>query len=478
MVGIHGVRQLLASWVQADGMTGKRSHHGDSAVIAVIAVIKEGSFVQTHIRSAVETAVEAIRQGHMVIVVDDQQRENEGDLIMAASQVTAESVNFMARFGRGLICVPMTPERLSALELPPMTTHPQDTMRTDFTISVDAREGTTTGISAGDRARTIRVLADPNACPTDLLRPGHVFPLRAREGGVLRRAGHTEAALDLMRLANQPPVAVICEVMKDDGTMARRPDLERFSKEHGLPLLTIADLIQYRVTHETLIMREAEALLPTRHGLFRTVAYTERFGSLTHIALVMGDIGSPSDEPPLVRLHSECLTGDAFGSLRCDCGEQLNGALDAIADAGRGVLLYLRQEGRGIGLANKIKAYALQDRGYDTVSANLALGFAADQRDYAVGAQMLLDLGVERLQLLTNNPDKVAALEDYGLEVARRVPLEMPPHPENAAYLEIKRTAMGHWLTPNPNAPVLSETSPHSLNGGNESQPWPNIKGF
>ncbi|MCL4521574.1 MAG: bifunctional 3,4-dihydroxy-2-butanone-4-phosphate synthase/GTP cyclohydrolase II [Firmicutes bacterium] len=416
-------------------------------------------------QASVDQAIGAIRSGHMVIVVDDQQRENEGDLVMAGSLVTPAAINFMARFGRGLICVPMTHERLKDLGLPPMTPSPEDSMRTDFTISVDARLGTTTGISAGDRAKTIQVLADPSSQADDLVRPGHVFPLRAKEGGVLRRAGHTEAAIDLVRLAGLNPVAAICEIMNDDGTMARRPDLVGFAKDHDLLIISIADLIRYRVARETVVFREDQAHLPTRHGAFEAYAYSEANGNLPHLALVRGEIDPSQDDPVLVRLHSECLTGDTLGSLRCDCGEQLEQALDLIASQGRGVLVYLRQEGRGIGLANKIRSYALQDRGFDTVSANLALGFPADLRDYGIGARILLDLGIRRVRLLTNNPEKLSALKQYGLDVVERIPLQIASRPENERYLETKRTQMGHWLTPNAEA--------HPKDPSTDSQPVP-----
>lgn len=413
--------------------------------------------------ASVDEAIAALAAGTMVIVVDDQNRENEGDLVMAGSLVTPEAVNFMTRFGRGLICVPMTPERLAELNLPAMTPAPEDSMRTDFSVSVDAREGVTTGISAFDRARTIQTLASPAATADDLVRPGHIFPLRAKPGGVLRRPGHTEASLDLMRLAGLAPVAVICEILNEDGTMARRPDLAKFAAAHRLPLITVADLIRYRLARETLAEREGEARLPTPHGVFRVVAYTERFSGLTHLALVLGR--PEKGRPFLTRIHSECLTGDVFGSLRCDCGPQLQAALAQIGAAGEGCLVYLRQEGRGIGLANKIKAYALQDQGLDTIAANLALGFPPDLRDYGVAAQILLDLGVDTVRLITNNPGKVEGLSEYGIAIAERAPLEIPPNPENAKYLETKRDQMGHWLT-------LADAS------SKEDQLWPNIKGF
>lgn len=396
--------------------------------------------------SSVPAAIRALQAGQMIIVVDDQTRENEGDLVMAAAKVTPEAINFMARYGRGLICVPMPATHLQALGLPPMTESPEDSMHTDFSVSVDAREGTTTGISAFDRAATIRRLVDPASQPQDFLRPGHVFPLRAKPGGVLERPGHTEASLDLVRLAGLPPAAVICEILRDDGTMARWDDLLAFARIHDLPMITIADLIQYRTTHETLVLREGSTQLPTRHGTFQTYAYRERFGPLTHLALVLGDIDTPDRPPMLVRMHSECLTGDVFGSYRCDCGDQLQEALTRIQGEGRGVVLYLRQEGRGIGLANKIKAYALQEHGYDTVSANHALGFPADLRTYDVAAHILRDLGIDHLRLLTNNPNKVAELTRHGLNITERIPLQTPVRKENAWYLETKRTQLGHSL--------------------------------
>ncbi len=408
--------------------------------------------------SSVQAAIDAIQSGQMVIVVDDQTRENEGDLVMAAAKVTPPDINFMIRFGRGLICVPLPGSRLQALSLPPMIDSPEDSMHTDFSLSVDAREGTTTGISAFDRAATIARLADPASRPRDFLRPGHVFPLRAKPGGVLERPGHTEASLDLVRLAGLPPAAVICEILRDDGTMARWDDLLAFARKHDLAMITIADLIQYRTRQETLVLREGSTRLPTRHGTFQTYAYGERFNPVTHLALVLGDPVSPDAPPMLARIHSECLTGDVFGSYRCDCGDQLQAALTRIQGEGRGVLLYLRQEGRGIGLANKIKAYSLQEHGYDTVSANHALGFPADLRTYDVAAQILLDLGIDRVRLLTNNPNKVAELQRQGLDVAERIPLQTTIRRENARYLETKRTLMGHWLDLDPSAvPVAAD---------------------
>ncbi len=392
----------------------------------------------------IEEAIADIRQGRMVVVVDDEDRENEGDLIMAAEKVTPEAVNFMARFGRGLICVPMPGERLDALDIPPMVVRPTDSMGTDFAVSVDAREGITTGISAHDRARTIRLLADPRTKPTDLVRPGHIFPLRAKEGGVLRRPGHTEAAVDLCKLAGLEPVGVICEIMNDDGTMARLPDLVEFARRHGLRLISIADLVRYRMRRERLVQRIAEAQLPTPYGNFRLVAYEDLLSGRTIPALVLGEI--LRDEPVLVRMHSECLTGDVFGSLRCDCGQQLKMAMQAVQEAGKGVIVYLRQEGRGIGLGNKIRSYSLQDGGLDTVDANLALGLPVDSRDYGTGAQILADLGVGKIRLMTNNPRKFAALAGYGLTIVERVPLKVEPNPANRRYLETKQTRLGHLL--------------------------------
>lgn len=395
--------------------------------------------------NSVAEAIEAIQQGRMVIVVDDESRENEGDLVAAAQFASPEVINFMAQYGRGLICVPMAAEWLDRLHLPPMVDVSEDSMKTAFTVSVDARQHVTTGISAHDRAETVKVLCNPASTPHDLVRPGHMFPLRAKPGGVLRRPGHTEAGIDLALLAGLDPVAVICEIMKLDGTMARLPDLIEFHKTHHLPIISIQDLIRYRLEQDNLYIREAETTLPTPYGVFRAVVYTEKLNGAAHLALTMGDVSD--GQPVLTRVHSECLTGDVFGSFRCDCGEQLDEALRQIADEGRGCLLYMRQEGRGIGLANKIRAYALQESGMDTVSANLALGFPPDLRDYGVGAQILRDLGIRNLRLLTNNPDKYYALEGYGLKIVDRAPVNVPSRPENHAYLKTKKEKMGHWIS-------------------------------
>jgi 3,4-dihydroxy 2-butanone 4-phosphate synthase/GTP cyclohydrolase II len=393
----------------------------------------------------IEQAVADIAAGRGVVVVDDEDRENEGDLVFAAEKVTPELVAFMMTECRGLLCVPMEPEALDRLQLGQMVTDNTEKMGTAFTVSVDAREGITTGISAADRARTIQLLADLDSRPYDVVRPGHVFPLRAKEGGVLRRPGHTEAAVDLARMAGLEPAGVICEIVNADGTMARLPDLEKFAAEHGLTLITIADLIAYRRRYEKQVDRAVEARIPTRHGEFRAVGYRSSFDNREHIALVQGAIGD--GENVLVRVHSECLTGDVFGSLRCDCGPQLDSALAAVAAEGRGIVLYVRgHEGRGIGLLHKLQAYQLQDAGADTVDANLELGLPADARDYGTGAQILADLGVRTMRLLTNNPDKRAGLEGYGLTVIGREPLPTHAHPENLTYLRTKRDRMGHHL--------------------------------
>jgi 3,4-dihydroxy 2-butanone 4-phosphate synthase/GTP cyclohydrolase II len=403
-------------------------------------------------------AIRAIRDGRMVIVADDEGRENEGDLTMAAEKVTPEAINFMAAHGRGLICLPLTGQRLDELRIPAMVAENTSPFTTAFTVSVEAKRGVSTGISAHDRATTIRTVLDPATGPEDLVRPGHVFPLRAREGGVLVRAGQTEAAVDLARLAGLHPAGVICEIMKRDGSMARRPDLARFARRHDLLLITVQALIDYRLRREKLVRRIATTLLPTRHGTFRAILYECQVDRKHHLALVQG---TPTPgKPVLVRMHSECLTGDALGSLRCDCGAQLDRALTQIAQEGTGVLVYMRQEGRGIGLANKLRAYELQDQGLDTVEANEKLGFRADLRDYGVGAQILVDLGVTKLRLMTNNPRKIVGLSGYGLEVVERVSLLTRPTPSNVRYLETKRVKLGHLLGPAPPRPSRGPAVP------------------
>jgi 3,4-dihydroxy 2-butanone 4-phosphate synthase/GTP cyclohydrolase II len=392
--------------------------------------------------ATVEEAVEDIRNGRMVVVVDDPDRENEGDLVLAAQFATPEAINFMATHARGLICLCLSGERCEELGLPQMAQRNEAPLGTAFTVSVEAREGVTTGISAADRAHTIQVAIDPESTPHDLVQPGHVFPLRARDGGVLVRSGQTEAAVDLARLAGLSPAGVVCEIMNEDGTMARVPDLVPYCEQHGLRMITVADLIEHRRRTEKLVERVVSVQLPTEFGLFSAIAFRETLTGREHLALVMGDVG----ENVLVRVHSECLTGDVFHSLRCDCGEQLEAALAAIAAEGRGVLLYMAQEGRGIGLLNKLRAYELQERGLDTVEANLALGFAADEREWGIGNQILADLGITTMRLLTNNPKKVSGVEAYGLKVTQQVPIEMPPHPENVRYLAAKRDKLGHKL--------------------------------
>ncbi len=392
----------------------------------------------------IEEAIEDIRSGKFVIVVDDEDRENEGDFVMAAEKVTAESINYMAVHGRGLICMPMTGSRLDELKIPMMVERNTAVLGTAFTVSVEAREGTTTGISAGDRAKTVQVLVDPATKPEDILMPGHMFPLKAKEGGVLARAGQTEATVDLARLAGLYPAGVCCEIMSEDGTMARLPELEAISEKLGVRIISVADLIAYRRRHEKLVHRVAEAKLPTKFGIFTAIAYKSDIDPNEHVALVIGDIASP--EPVLVRVHSECLTGDVLGSMRCDCGEQLQIAMQRIGGEGRGVILYMRQEGRGIGFHNKLRAYELQDNGMDTVEANIALGFAPDLREYGIGAQILVDLGLQEIRFLTNNPKKIIGFEGYGLKVVEQVPVVVSPNPHNIGYLETKKKKMGHLL--------------------------------
>ena len=395
-------------------------------------------------QTTVEQAIADIKAGKMVLIVDDEDRENEGDLAMAAEKATPDAISLMVSQGSGIVCVPMLAQRLHELQLPMMVPENTSRLSTAFTVSVDVLEGTTTGVSAADRVATIKALTDPATKPEDLGRPGHVFPLRYTEGGVLVRAGHTEAVVDLARLAGLYPAGVLCEVMTSDGGMARRPDLEQFSERHGVGMISVADIIAYRRSHEKLIERVAEARLPTEYGEFTAVSYRSTVDKDEHLALTMGDISA--DEPTLVRVHSECLTGDVFGATRCDCGEQIGLALRAISNEGKGIFLYMRQEGRGIGIHNKLKAYYLQDHGLDTVDANVHLGFAPDIRHYGIGVQILSDLGVGKMRVLTNNPRKLAGLASFNLEIVERVPIVAHPNPENLRYLETKRTRLGHLL--------------------------------
>ncbi|HYQ48442.1 MAG TPA: bifunctional 3,4-dihydroxy-2-butanone-4-phosphate synthase/GTP cyclohydrolase II [Thermodesulfovibrionales bacterium] len=401
--------------------------------------------MQKHTFNTIDEAIEDMAKGRMVILVDDEDRENEGDLCMAAEKITPEAINFMAKYGRGLICLSLTPERVEELKLPMMSEDNTSSFGTAFTVSIEARKGVTTGISAADRAVTILTAVNPKSTHEDLARPGHVFPLRAKPGGVLQRAGQTEGSVDLARLAGLNPSGVICEIMNEDGTMSRVPELMEFARHHNLKIVTIKDLIKYRTRIERFVHRASTTKLPTDFGEFTVIAYSNDMDTNVHLALVKGEIRK--DDAVLVRVHSECLTGDVFGSKRCDCGEQLNTAMDMINREGQGVILYMRQEGRGIGLVNKLRAYELQDKGLDTVEANLKLGFKPDLRDYGIGAQILVDLGVRKMRLMTNNPKKIVGLEGYGLKVVERVPMEVNPHERNLIYLKTKKKKLGHMLS-------------------------------
>ena len=445
VAGRSGLTESAISLLRSGRRTPSyRSIQALSRVLPELAATLANDPVEESVFDCIDDAIADIRAGKMVIVLDDEDRENEGDLVMAAQMVTPEAINFMRKEAGGLICVPIIGKRLDELQIPLMVTENTALHETAFTVSIEARHRTTTGISAQDRAVTIQMMLDPTATPADFLRPGHMFPLRARDGGVLVRAGQTEASVDLARLAGFYPAGVIVEIMAEDGTMMRLPQLREFAKKHSLRLITVKDLIAYRMRNEKLVKRIAEFDLPTTHGRFRGIAYETTIDSVAHVAMVLGDISDGKDV--LVRVHSECLTGDALHSIRCDCAAQRDAALDLIAREGRGVLLYLHQEGRGIGLANKLRAYELQDRGADTVEANLALGLPADKRDYGLGSQMLVDLGIKEMRLITNNPKKIVGLEGYGLTIVDRVPLNIDPTPFNARYMDTKREKMGHMI--------------------------------